>query len=84
MQTKLTLRMDEKIIKRAKAQAKRSGRSLSQMVADYFRAVTRKRHPQQEHEEDPLHPVVKRLSGILKNSRLDESDYYKHLEEKYL
>ena len=36
MQTKLTLRLEEDLIVGAKAVAKRSGRSVSQIVADYF------------------------------------------------
>ena len=36
MQTKLTLRLDEHLIENAKVFAKQSGKSLSQMVADYF------------------------------------------------
>jgi hypothetical protein len=31
-----------------------------------------------------LTPIVKSLIGILKGSGLDEEDYYRHLEEKYL
>ena len=36
MQTKLTLRMDDELIARAKAHAKKRGKSVSQLVADYF------------------------------------------------
>ena len=36
MQTKLTLRLEEQLIERAKAHAKKRGKSVSQMVADYF------------------------------------------------
>ena len=36
MQTKLTLRLDDDLIEKAKSYAKGTGRSVSQMVADYF------------------------------------------------
>ena len=40
MQTKLTLRLDDRLIRDAKHHARQSGKSLSQMVAEYFSAVT--------------------------------------------
>ena len=39
MQTKLTLQMDDELIARAKAHAKKRGKSVSQLVADYFRIL---------------------------------------------
>ena len=36
MNTKLTLRLDENLIKSAKNYASSSGKSVSQLVADYF------------------------------------------------
>ena len=40
MQTKLTLRLDDRLVKDAKLYARRTGKSLSQMAAEYFSAVT--------------------------------------------
>ena len=40
MQTKLTLRLDAHLIAQAKARAQRQGKSLSQVVADYFAQFT--------------------------------------------
>ena len=40
MQTKLTLRVDEKLVKKAKAYAKKTGKSVSQLVAEYFSLLT--------------------------------------------
>ncbi|HBL28373.1 MAG TPA: antitoxin [Acidobacteria bacterium] len=79
MHTKLTLRIDEKLIERAKSHAQRSGKSVSKMVEDYFEllpahAAARTR---------PLTPIVSSLVGILKGTHLDEEDYRRHLEEKY-
>ena len=39
MHSKLTLRLDSQLIRRAKVYAKRSGKSVSSIVADYFTAL---------------------------------------------
>jgi hypothetical protein len=80
VQSKLTLRLDEGLIRRAKVIAKRRGKSLSQIVAEYF-ALLGSRSPK---EPDDLAPTVKSLKGILKGSDLDREDYERHLEDKYL
>lgn len=78
MQTKLTLRLEDQLIANAKAHAKNSGKSLSQMVADYF-ALLEKKTPIQE-----LPPVTSSLKGCLQTSSVDEQDYRIYLEDKYL
>lgn len=78
MQTKLTLRLEDALIKQAKTHAKEQGKSLSQIVADYFIVFTKKT------KKPPIAPITQSLMGILKESNLDEEDYKKHLEEKYL
>ena len=80
MNTKLTLRLDENLIKSAKNHANISGKSVSQMVADYFYLLDIKsiKKPLQ------LTPVVKSLKGALKDTDLDESDYKQYLDDKYL
>ncbi len=78
MQTKLTLRLEDELIKQAKEHAKEQGKSLSQIVADYFTVFTKKNTKQKNA------PITQSLIGILKDSSLDEKDYKKHLEEKYL
>jgi hypothetical protein len=80
MKSKLTLRLDDSLIKQAKKRAKEKGTSLSQMVADYFTLI---------EEEDistacDLPPITTSLSGILKNKEISEEGYKNHLEEKYL
>lgn len=81
MQTKLTLRIDEKLIKKAKLYSKKSGKSVSQMVTDYFVKLTDKT----EHKSIRLPPSTKRLLGILNTGKmLTEKDYKKYLEDKYL
>ncbi|PHS20616.1 MAG: antitoxin [Kangiella sp.] len=78
MQTKLTLRLEDELIKLAKIHAKEQGKSLSQIVSDYFTIFTKKTKKQS------IAPITQSLIGILKDSNLDEKDYKKHLEEKYL
>ena len=77
MQNKLTLRLDESLIKRAKIYAKNNNKSLSQVVADYFQLLTTKRT---ENTEIPI--ITQSLTGIIKG--VDEDDYKRHLEQKYL
>lgn len=79
MQTKLTLRMDDALIAAAKAHAAGVGKSLSQMVAEYFEVITKARRGPVE-----MTPMVARLRGSWKGSNVDEQDYYAYLEEKYL
>lgn len=80
MQTKLTLRLDDKLISRAKSFAKKRGKSVSQIVAGYFSLLDEE--PNKENSE--LTPLVRRLKGSLKGAKVDEKDYQKYLEEKYL
>ncbi len=80
MNTKLTLRLDEDLIRSAKRHASLMGKSVSQMVADYFYLLDKK----SSKGNQQITPVVKSLRGSLKGSGVDEKDYKKHLEEKYL
>ncbi|MEN8179577.1 MAG: DUF6364 family protein [Pseudomonadota bacterium] len=78
MQTKLTLRLEESLITQAKIYAKKHDKSLSQVVSDYFQILTRKA----EGAETP--PITRSLIGVLESSHIEEDDYKRHLEEKYL
>lgn len=75
MQTKLTLRLEEQLIKRAKAHAKKRGKSVSQMVADYFALLDRDDRP------ETLAPLTRSLYGTLGSTAVDEDTYREHLEE---
>jgi hypothetical protein len=80
MRAKLTLRLDEDLIRRAKSSAKRRGKSVSQMVADYLASLEAKpREPGLE-----VTPIVRSLKGALRGAHLDLEDYHRHLEDKYL
>lgn len=82
MQTKLTLRMDDQLIAAAKEHALATGRSLSQLVAEYLAAVSLDEIP--ERDSSVLTPTVARLRGCLRGVDLDVNDYRAHLEDKYL
>jgi hypothetical protein len=79
MNTKLTLRMDESIVRKAKIEAKRRGKSVSRMVAEFIESIGL----EQTSEKD-LPPTTASLVGILKGKEISEEDYKKHLQEKYL
>lgn len=79
MQTKLTLRLEEELIEQAKAYAGRAGKSLSQVVADYFRLLT----TADKRSAGPSAPLTQSLRGLLKGTGVDEKDYRRYLEEKH-
>ena len=79
MPTKLTLRMDEKLIERAKAHSKATGKSVSQLVADYLALLQ-----DRPAGEVRLRPIVRSLRGLLRGADLGVEDYRRHLEDKYL
>ena len=80
MQTKLTLRLDDELINRAKSYAKKSGKSVSQLVAGYFSLLDD--IPVKETSE--FTPIVRSLKGSLKGAKVGQKDYHKYLEEKHL
>ena len=80
MQTKLTLRLEDELIHKAKLLAQKKGKSLSKMVSEYFDYIT----STELSQDFELPPIVKSLYGSLADSKLDESDYKKHLECKHL
>jgi hypothetical protein len=82
MDTKLTLSMDEMVIKKAKVFAKKNHTSLSQLLENYLLNVIGKL---QNTDTDDISPLVKSLSGVMKLPV--DFDYKKnrtkYLEEKY-
>ncbi|MBT1071185.1 DUF6364 family protein [Pelotalea chapellei] len=80
MQTKLTLRLEDQLIEQAKSYAAQAGKSVSQIVAEYFKLLT----SQKINPTPPSTPITQSLRGLLRDSKLDEKDYKKYLEEKHL
>ena len=69
MDAKLTLKLDEKAIERAKDYASRRGVSLSRMVETYFLALIE----QEERARPEPTGVVAELAGILAGKEIDLS-----------
>ena len=80
MNTKITLRMDEMLIKKAKSEAGRRGKSVSQMVGEFFGHLGESNW----EADNDLPPVTASLLGVLNGHGIDDSTYKKHLREKYL
>ena len=79
MNTMLTLRLDDALIENAKRHASRSGRSVSQLVADYFALI----EAGEGRIEAPLTPRVRSLLGALAGAKADERDHRRHEEKKH-
>ena len=79
MNTKLTLRMDEATVRKAKIEARRRGKSVSRMVAEFIESIGSR-----PDSEKVLPPTTASLVGILKGQEISEDDYKTHLREKYL
>ena len=82
MQTKLTLRLEQRLIRRAKAYARRTGKSVSELVAEFFGRLDAP--PAADTTEvEARSPAVRSLVGVLARRGGDESDYREFLEEKH-
>lgn len=61
MTTKLTLTVEERVIKKAKMYARKTGRSLSELIEKYLETLT---------DEDPgamqVSPKLKKIAGSVK------------------
>jgi len=82
MNTKLTLTIEQTVIEKAKKYANVKGRSLSDIVENYLKAITK----EDTVESIELTPIVKSLKGSFKVSKdLDyKKELSKKLTEKYL
>jgi hypothetical protein len=76
--TKLTLRLYDELIARAKRYSAEIGRSVSQLVADFFSLI------EAQEPGVEITPRVRALRGVLAGSGLDEDDYRRHLEIMHL
>jgi hypothetical protein len=77
--TKLTLRLDDELIRAAKRHAGKSGKSVSKLVADYFSLID----ADTASADAELTPRVRALLGALSGSPVDEQDYLRYLEDKH-
>ena len=83
MNTKLTLTIEQEIIKRAKDYAKEKNRSLSDIIENYLKVLTKE---EKQQKDKKLKPVVSSLKGSFKmpNNMDYKKELRNRLEEKYL
>lgn len=82
METKLTLRLNDKVIERAKIYAKNHKISLSKMIESYLDSLTTEIA---EKDKAAITPLVKSLSGVIDlPADFDyKKEYGDYLIEKY-
>jgi hypothetical protein len=80
MNNKLTLKLDNQVIERAKTYARKKNTSLSKLIESYLELLT----TSGKNDPEEVTPLVKSLSGIIKPSKIDhKKEYRKHLLKKY-
>ncbi len=82
MDTKLTLRLNDTVIERAKTYARSHKISLSKMIESYLDSVTKEKR---NDKQITITPFVESLSGVIKlPSDFDyKKEYGDYLTEKY-
>ena len=82
MDTKLTLRLSDNVIKRAKLYARSHKTSLSKMIESYLDSLTKEK---EEERKISITPLVESLSGVIDlPADFDyRKDYGEYLMEKY-
>lgn len=85
MNTKLTLSLEKEVIEQAKIYAKGTGRSLSEMVENYFRNLTLNSKELKNNEAE-IESKLRKITGIITlPPDFDEKKVIQeYLEEKYL
>ena len=79
MDSKLTLKLNESVIERAKLYAKENNVSLSRMIESYLQAITLK-----NKNRIKISPLVKSLTGVIELEKTDyRKDYTDFLSQKY-
>jgi hypothetical protein len=89
MKTKLTLSIEEDLIRKAKQQAKKRGTSVSQLVSNYFDVMEGETSGDGAPAEKEHTKFTKSLMGIASGADVGSGpkdhrkDYYEHLERKH-
>lgn len=80
MDTKLTLKLNQPVIERAKEYARSHNTSLSSIIQNHPQKITNA-----EDEKEPITPLVKSLSGIIDLGKDydHKKDYSDFLVNKY-
>jgi hypothetical protein len=81
MNKKLTLMVEESIIKKAKSYAKQTGRSLSELIESYLETLT-----EEPTNKNQLSPKLKKLVGVMKLPADfdEEKELHAYIENKHL
>jgi len=81
MDNKLTLKLDNQVIEKAKIYARKKNTSLSKLIEAYLKFLTYS----STSDANEVTPLVKSLSGVIKASKLSDNkeSYKKHLTKKY-
>lgn len=82
MDTKLTLKIDKRVVDKAKDYAKSKNISVSYIVENYLKTITQ---TSIKKDNDIISPIVDSLSGIihLPDNYDYREDYYNHLLQKH-
>jgi len=82
MDTKLTLRLDDGVIERAKTYARNHKISLSKMIESYLDSITKQ---SEKKKKITISPLVDSLSGVIDlPADFDyKKEYRDYIEEKY-
>ncbi len=79
MTSKITLYSDKELIEQIKAYAKAHNTSVSKIVNTFFTNLLQAQEPNGSKST-----ITDRLQGKLKGKEIDEKQYRRYLEEKYL
>ena len=84
MDKKLTLKLDQDVIEKAKSYAKSHNRSLSRIIESYLKSIANDEDSKNKTHIE-LSPFVKSMStGVKIPSDLDyKSEYLNHMNEKH-
>lgn len=80
MNAKLTLSLEKDVIEEAKEFSRKQHKSLSKLVENYLRQITRTVPP-----DENITPIVAELSGLIKPDGVKrrKEEYSDYLTEKY-
>jgi len=81
MTSKLTLTVEKSVIEKAKSYAKKTGRSLSELIEKYLDTIT-----SEENDDKELSPKMKKIVGAvnLPNDFDEEKELSSYFEKKHL
>ena len=80
MSSKLTLYIEEDVIKSIKLYAKEHKLSVSKVVNNFLTLLQKQR----SDDDQPEAPITNALHGVLKKDTVTKEDYHHYIEKKYL